>query len=88
MRLRHAQTLSAFLGGEHAVKEMITVALEYVADALHLDEIATEANKNAAGREREIHSPKNSGIHARLHLTDGFFDAGEQRTTDQAMTNI
>jgi hypothetical protein len=31
---------------------------------------------------------KNSGIHARLHFADGFFDAGEQRTTDQAMTNI
>ena len=62
MRLRHAHTISAFLGGEHAVEEMIAVALEYVADALHLDEIATEANKDAAGREREIHGPKNQGF--------------------------
>ena len=53
--MRHPETVGALLGGEHPVKETIAVALEHVADALHIDQIAAETDQHAAGRKGKVH---------------------------------
>ncbi len=53
--MSHPEAVGPLLGGEHPVKKTVTVPLDHITDALHIDQIAAEADQNAAGGKGEIH---------------------------------
>jgi|GEM_PF-5264781 len=56
VRLRHPETIGAFLLGENAIEKPVAMAFQHLTDPRHLDEIAAEAEQDTSGRELKIHA--------------------------------
>ena len=55
VRILDRKAVVAFLRGEDPLQKTLPMAFDHAADAFDLDQVAAEAEQNAAGREGKVH---------------------------------